>query len=61
MYNLIEYSDNCSNTSWKLYMAIWQYCHIWQYYTDELALDNHGNIVDFAGNSTTDSFNLKKK
>ena len=37
MYNLIEYSDAHSKTSGSL----------WQYYRDEPALDNNGNIIDF--------------
>ena len=36
-YNLIEYSDVYSKTSWSL----------WQYYRDETALDNNNNIIDF--------------
>ena len=50
MYNLIEYSDNCSKTSGSL----WQYCK-------EIALNNAGNIVDFDGASATGSFNFKAK
>ena len=37
MYNLIEYSDAHSKTSGSL----------WQYYRDEPAWDNNGNIIDF--------------
>ena len=37
MYNLIEYSGAHSKTSGSL----------WQYYRDEPALDNNGNIIDF--------------
>ena len=37
MYNLIEYSDTYLKTSASL----------WQYYKDEPALDNDGNIIDF--------------
>ena len=37
MYNLIEYSDNYSKTSWVLS----------QYYRDELFLDDNDAIVDF--------------
>ena len=37
MYNLIEYSDAHSKTWGSL----------WQYYRDEPALDNNGNIIDF--------------
>ena len=41
MYNLIEYSDAHSKTSGSL----------WQYYRDEPALDNNGNIIDFLGDN----------
>ena len=51
MYNLIEYSDNYSKTSGSL----WQYCK------DIPAVYNAGNIVDFNGANTTDSFNFKTK
>ena len=37
MHNIIEYSDAYSKTSGTL----------WQFYRDELALDNNGNIADF--------------
>ena len=37
MYNLTEYIDSYSKTSGGL----------WQYYRDEPALDNNGNITDF--------------
>ena len=37
MYNLIEYSDNYSETSGSL----------WQYYRDEPFLDVNGAIADF--------------
>ena len=37
MYNLIKNSDAYSKTSGGL----------WQYYRDEPALDNNGNIIDF--------------
>ena len=37
MYNLTEYGDPYSKTSGGL----------WQYYRDEPALDNNGNIADF--------------
>ena len=43
MYNLIEYSDAYSKTSESL----------WQYYRDEPALDDNGNIIDFhTGNNS---------
>ena len=41
MYNLIEYSDVCSNTSGSL----------WQYHRDEPALDNNNNLTDFSANN----------
>ena len=51
MYNLIEYSDNCSNTSGSL----WQYCK-----EIPAVNDNHA-IVHFNGANATDSFNFKTK
>ena len=51
MYNLIEYSDNYSKTSGSL----WQYCK------DILAVDDDGDIADFDGANTTNSFNFKTK
>ena len=51
MYNLIEYSNNYSKTSGRL----WQYCK------DTLAVNNNGDIVDFNGANATDSFNFKAK
>ena len=51
MYNLIEYSDNYSKTSGNL----WQYCK------DIPAVNNNGDIVEFNGANTTDSFNFKAK
>ena len=50
MYNLIEYSDNYS----KLFGNLWQYCN------DIPALNNNGNIVDFAVNNLTNSFNFNE-
>ena len=50
MYNLTEYSDNCSKTSGSL----------WQYHKDIPAIDNNGDIVNFNGTNNTDSFNFKK-
>ena len=47
MYNLIEYSDNCSKTSGSL----------WQYYKDIPAVNYNGAIVNFNGANATDSFN----
>ena len=49
-YNLIEYSDAYSKTSGSL----------WQYYRDEPALDNNGNITDFPPNNNN-SASLKFK
>ena len=51
MHNLIEYSNNYSETSWGL----WQYCK------DIPAVDGDGDIVDFNGANATDSFNFKTK
>ena len=45
MYNLIEYSDAYSKTSGSL----------WQYYKDEPALDNNGNITDFSDDNNNSS------
>ena len=44
IYNLIEYSFNCSKTSGSL----WQFCK------DIPAVNNKGNIVDFTIVNTTD-------
>ena len=41
MYNLIEYSHIYLKTSGSL----------WQYYRDELALDNNKNIINFPANN----------
>ena len=49
MYNLLEYSDNYSET----YGSLWQYCK------DVPAVDNNNAIVNFAENNLTDSFNFK--
>ena len=51
MYNLIEYSDNYSKTS----RSLWQYCK------NIPAVNNNGEIVNFAMNNLTDSFNFKVK
>ena len=51
MYNLIAYSDNYSKTS----ASLWQYCK------EIPAVNNAGNIVNFAGANATDSFNFKTK
>ena len=50
MYNLIGYSDHYSKTSGSL----WQYCK------DIPAVNNAGNIVEFA-TYTTGSFKFKTK
>ena len=49
MYNLIEHSDNYSETSGSL----WQYCK------EIPAVNNDGDFVDFNGANATDSFNFK--
>ena len=54
MQNLIEYSD----IYWK------QSGSLWQYYRDELALDNNNKIIDFPANSKNNnsiSFKFKQK
>ena len=51
MYNLIEYSDNYSETSGSL----WQYCK------EIPTVNNAGNIFDFDGANATDSFNFRTK
>ena len=51
MYNLIEYSDNCSKTSGSL----WQYCK------DVAAVNDNGNMAELNGFNATDSFNFKAK
>ena len=51
LYNLIEYSDNCSQKSGSLQ----------QYYEDIPAVNNNGDIFDFNGAYATDSFNFKTK
>ena len=49
MYNLIQQSNNCSNTSASLY----------QYWRDELAVHGNGSTVEFNEASSTKSFNFK--
>ena len=49
IYNLIEYSDNYSETSGSL----------WQHYRDEPALTDPGVADNFSGNSA--SFKFKQK
>ena len=53
MYNLTEHSDAYSQTSGSL----------WQYYRDELDLDNNGNInfPDDSNNSASLKFKLIKQ
>ena len=51
MYSLIEYSDNYSKTSGRL----WKHC---KYIP---AVNNNGDIADFNGDNATDSFNFKAK
>ena len=51
MYNLIEYSDNYSETSGSL----WQYCK------ETPAVNDDGDIVDINGANATHSFNFKSK
>ena len=51
MYNLIEYSDIYAKTTGSL----WQYCK------DIPALNNNNQIIVFAENNLTDSFNFKVK
>ena len=52
MYNLIQYSDNCSKTSGSL----------WKYYRNKPSLDHNDNIVDFSGgNHNSKSFKYKQK
>ena len=47
MYNLIEYSDNYSKISGRL----------WKYFKNIPAVNNDGDIVDINGANATDSFN----
>ena len=51
MYNLIQYSNNYSQTSGSL----WQYCK------EIPAVNNAGIIIDFNGANATNSFNFKTK
>ena len=52
MHNLIEYSDNYSKTSGRL----------WQYYSDEPFSDTNSTIANFSGaNNTAFLSNLNKK
>ena len=51
MYNLIDYSDAYSKTSGSL----------WQYWRDEPALNNDGEIIDFPANNNNALFKFKKQ
>ena len=49
MYNLIKYCDAYSKAG-----------SLWQYYTDESALDSNNSVIDFtANNNNSISFNFK--
>ena len=51
-YNLIEYSDNYSKTSVR----------VWEYYRDETFLNANGDIADFtADNNNSALFKFKAK
>ena len=50
MYNLIEYGDAYSKKS-----GSW-----WQYYRDELAIGDNGNIIDFPADNSN-SFRFKQE
>ena len=50
MYNLIEYNDNYSKTSWSL----------WQYYRHETALNAAGGIANFPDDNSGASFKFKQ-
>ena len=49
MYNLIEYSNNYSKTTWSL----------WQYYGDEPFLDANNAIADFPPDNNNNSASFK--
>ena len=52
MHRLIE----CSNAYLKISGSLWQY------YRDEPALDNNGNVIDFPDNNNNSAlFKLRKK
>ena len=51
MYSSIEYSDNYSKTSGRL----------WQYSKEIPAINNNGTIVNFDCSNATDSCNFKAK
>ena len=51
MYNLIDYSDAYSKTSGSL----------WQYWRDEPALNNDGEIIDFPANNNNALFKFKQQ
>ena len=50
MYNLIEYSDNYSKTSWRS----------WQYYRDKTALTDADAVYNFPLNKALFNFKQKK-
>ena len=51
MHNLIEYSENYSQTSGSF----------WLYYRDQPTLDNNSNLIDFPANDDTSlSFKYKQ-
>ena len=50
IYNLIEYSDPYLTTSGSL----------WQYYRDEPALNDNGEIIDFPADNNSASFKFKQ-
>ena len=51
IYNLIEYSDNCSKSSGIL----------WQYSRDAPAVNGDGTTTDFTEANVTDLFNHRVK
>ena len=51
MYNLIKYSNICLKISRSL----------WQYYSDQLFINNNGVIIDVPDDPDSDSFNPNKK
>ena len=51
IYNLIEYSDPYLTTSGSL----------WQYYRDEPALNDNGEIIDFPADNNSASFKFKQR
>ena len=51
IYNLIEYSDPYLKTSGSL----------WQYFRDEPALNDNGEIIDFPADNNSASFKFKQR